>query len=252
MAPRNAPLYTQPADWVREQIRSGELPPGSEVPTERDLADQFGVSRATAARALDLLVTEGLISPGQSRAGRQVRHAELLAIYASRSESMDHRTTAGVDAWVSDTTSAGRSPGQTIEISVVHAPDWIAEWLEVEPMASVAVRRRLRTLDGQISNTADTYYPMWVTTEVPEILDPSDIPQGALALMAERGLRTESYVDALRWRTPTPEEARTLEISQGVSILAQVRTGYTDSKPIHLTRTLWPGDTIELRYEVPA
>ncbi|TMZ66847.1 GntR family transcriptional regulator, partial [Klebsiella pneumoniae] len=234
------------------QIRSGELQPGETLQAERTLAERWGISRGTAVRALDALVAEGLVTPGNTRAGRKVRDMRVLPIHASLTEQMERRKAAGVDAWVADTQDVGRTPGQSIDVGVVQADEEIVRWLEVPADAPVAVRRRLRTLDGEPNNRADTYYPMDIAQAIPEILDPSDVTQGVLALMAERGYVTEHYVDALRWRPPTPEEAQMLRIGQGVSVLIQARTGYMDGQPLHLTRTVWPGNTVELRYELPA
>jgi|GEM_PF-597646 len=249
---RPEPLYIRPANWVRQQIRDGVLAPGMSAPTERELAKQFGVSRDTAGRSLELLVSEGLLTPGNARAGRRVRNTRVLPVHASRSEQMERRLSSGVDAWVSDTQEAGREPGQTIDVSVVQASEEVAAWLEIDVDTPVAARRRVRTLDGEPSNTATTYYSMDIAQELPQILNPGDITQGVLALMAEHGYVTEYYVDALRWRPPTPEEADALGIGQGVAVLIQSRTGYQDGRPIHITRTVWPGNTIELRYELPA
>ncbi|HLU98905.1 MAG TPA: GntR family transcriptional regulator [Thermobifida alba] len=246
------PIYLQVADDLRERIRQGDLAPGDLMPTERDLARERGISRGTATRAIEVLVTEGLVTPGSTRAGRRVRDRRILAVHASRTELLDHRTTAGVDAWVSDTKEAGRQPGQSIDVGVETASPDIAKWLEIPEGAPVAVRRRLRTLDGQPSNRADTYYPMDLAQEIPEILDPADVPEGVIALMAKRGYRQVRYVDRLQWRPPTPEEASALRIGSGVAVLTQWRTGYTEDRPVKLTRSLWPGDTIELIYELQA
>lgn len=43
------------------RIRSGELAPGDRLPTERELCEEFGVSRATAQRAVSTLVEAGLV-----------------------------------------------------------------------------------------------------------------------------------------------------------------------------------------------
>src|SRR5699024_121257 len=128
---RPEPLYIRPANWVRQQIRDGVLAPGMSAPTERELAKQFGISRDTAGRSLELLVSEGLLTPGNARAGRRVRNTRVLPIHASRSEQMERRLSAGVDAWVSDTQDAGREPGQTIDVSVVQATEEVATWLEI-------------------------------------------------------------------------------------------------------------------------
>lgn len=55
------PLRIQLASILRERIRRGELAPGQAAPSGPQLADDFGVSRYTADRALDLLASEGLV-----------------------------------------------------------------------------------------------------------------------------------------------------------------------------------------------
>lgn len=54
-------LYRQIADQIRGLIRSGEFPPGSRLPPERDLAKQLGVSRPSVREALIALEVEGLV-----------------------------------------------------------------------------------------------------------------------------------------------------------------------------------------------
>jgi DNA-binding FadR family transcriptional regulator len=54
-------LYRQIADQLAELIRSGEFPPGERLPSERDLAQQLGVSRASVREALIALEIDGLI-----------------------------------------------------------------------------------------------------------------------------------------------------------------------------------------------
>ncbi|HEY4462402.1 MAG TPA: GntR family transcriptional regulator, partial [Streptosporangiaceae bacterium] len=41
------PKYRAIADELREQIESGQLPPGSQLPTEIELQDRFSASRNT-------------------------------------------------------------------------------------------------------------------------------------------------------------------------------------------------------------
>ena len=60
------PPYRQVAAILRGRIESGELPPGRRLPSIADLVQTYGIARTTAAKALRLLVDEGLaeISPG--------------------------------------------------------------------------------------------------------------------------------------------------------------------------------------------
>lgn len=51
----------QIVDDLRERILSGNLPNGSRLPAERELADQYGVSGATIREAVRVLATIGLV-----------------------------------------------------------------------------------------------------------------------------------------------------------------------------------------------
>lgn len=55
------PLYYQLAESIKEQIRSGDLRPGEQLPGERDLAEQVGISRMTTRQAIAYLVRDGVI-----------------------------------------------------------------------------------------------------------------------------------------------------------------------------------------------
>jgi DNA-binding GntR family transcriptional regulator len=55
------PLYLQIQKILHDQIRSGQHPPRSRVPSEQELAIQYGVSRMTARKSLDAPVTQGLL-----------------------------------------------------------------------------------------------------------------------------------------------------------------------------------------------
>jgi DNA-binding GntR family transcriptional regulator len=55
------------ADALREQLRSGEYPPGAQLPSERELIVRWGVSSRTIRVALDQLRTEGLVVSYQGR-----------------------------------------------------------------------------------------------------------------------------------------------------------------------------------------
>lgn len=55
------PLYRQIVNDLAAQIRQSLLPPGSRVPSERELCDRYGVSAVTARRALLELTQRGMI-----------------------------------------------------------------------------------------------------------------------------------------------------------------------------------------------
>jgi GntR family transcriptional regulator len=53
--------YRQIADYLREQIKSGELAPGDPLPSEQRLAQESGTAITTVRRAIKLLRDEGWI-----------------------------------------------------------------------------------------------------------------------------------------------------------------------------------------------
>ncbi len=60
------PIYRQIVDGARRRIASGELPPGTRLPSVRGLAMQLTVNTNTVAKAYAELTADGLI---ESRAG---------------------------------------------------------------------------------------------------------------------------------------------------------------------------------------
>jgi GntR family transcriptional regulator len=55
------PRYRQIADIIRERIESGELLPDRPIPSETAIQQEFGVARATARHAVELLREQGLV-----------------------------------------------------------------------------------------------------------------------------------------------------------------------------------------------
>ncbi|MBV9256875.1 MAG: PLP-dependent aminotransferase family protein, partial [Ktedonobacteraceae bacterium] len=61
------PLYRQIANQLREYIRTGALPVGGRLPTIRELAHQYGLTRLTVQSAYAELQAEGLVESGVGR-----------------------------------------------------------------------------------------------------------------------------------------------------------------------------------------
>ncbi|MBC7320576.1 GntR family transcriptional regulator, partial [bacterium] len=56
------PIYAKIAETLRNEIKSGNFKPGDQLPTEGELCRLYNVSRGTIQKALNLLVSEGIIS----------------------------------------------------------------------------------------------------------------------------------------------------------------------------------------------
>src|ERR1700720_3309827 len=64
---RSSRLYEQIVQQVEESIHKGALKPGDQLPPERELAEQFGVSRTAVREAVKTLREKGLVEayPGR-------------------------------------------------------------------------------------------------------------------------------------------------------------------------------------------
>ncbi len=59
--------YREIAGDITDRIRSGEYPPGSQLPSYTKLADLYSVSVSTAQRSIGLLQDRGLVLGSQGR-----------------------------------------------------------------------------------------------------------------------------------------------------------------------------------------
>ncbi len=63
----NVPLYFQLEQIIRSKILMGELLPGEQIPTEKELCETYQVSSITARQAILNLVNEGLLIRKQGK-----------------------------------------------------------------------------------------------------------------------------------------------------------------------------------------
>lgn len=64
---RSSRLYEQIVDQIEQAILKGELKPGDQLPAERELAEQFGVSRTAVREAVKALREKGLVEAFSGR-----------------------------------------------------------------------------------------------------------------------------------------------------------------------------------------
>ena len=80
------PIYLQIISQVKEQVSSGSVQPGDELPSVRELANSLGINMHTVRSAYLKLRDQGIIN---LRLGRKARIA--------RRQTADNSTMAGVD-----------------------------------------------------------------------------------------------------------------------------------------------------------
>ncbi|MFC5468933.1 GntR family transcriptional regulator [Cohnella suwonensis] len=73
------PRYEQMYAILRERVQSGEYKLGDRIPSEKELLEEFGVSRITSKKALDMLVNDGLIMRQPGRGSFVIKRDNLPA-----------------------------------------------------------------------------------------------------------------------------------------------------------------------------
>lgn len=61
------PIYLQVKSYILEKIKAGDYKPGNKLPTERELAQELGISRNTVSAAYKELLLEGTLEARQGR-----------------------------------------------------------------------------------------------------------------------------------------------------------------------------------------
>lgn len=243
------PLYRQVADKLRQQIADGEFPPGSKLPSERDLCERFGAARNTVRMGLSVLITEGLISAGHGR-GYEVRKNDVFVLDASRHENLDFTSAEDGDSYSNEVKRAGRQPHQEFRVQLWPAPADVAERLQVETGERTVLRYCRRFVDDTAWSTQATAYPMWLA-ENTRLTDPHDIEEGTTRYLSDLGFRQVRYRDEWSTRMPTPDEARELQLGPGVPVLLWMRTGLlVDGRAARCTVTTFRGDLNRVTYDI--
>src|SRR5919199_3101376 len=125
---RPVPPSRRMADELRRAILSGELAPGTKLPSERELARRHGTARNTARQAIDFLEADGLVEAQHGR-GVFVRERRPLLRVAHDRYSRRHRE-AGRAPFRAEAEAQGRTARvEVLAIEPVSAPHWVPQSL---------------------------------------------------------------------------------------------------------------------------
>lgn len=141
------PLHEQLVSQLRERIRTS-MPPHSQIPAERDLANEYGVSRNTVRAALAKLEMMGLI---YRRRGRGTFVANPLAEPTDLSDTY---------SFTDQMLDQGRDPySRVVYLQSFPATKYIAEQLGIPLGTPTYKLKRLRCADGVPLMVERTFLP---------------------------------------------------------------------------------------------
>lgn len=142
------PLYYQLETLILEEIENGSYPPGSMIPTEKELSQMFDISRTTVRQAIASLVQKDRLYRTKSK-GTFVAHPKTSQDFMRTIMSYDE-----------DVRAAGRVPStEMLKMEVVELYEEIAVDMGLEPGTKVIFLYRKRMVDGQPFVRVKTYLP---------------------------------------------------------------------------------------------
>jgi GntR family transcriptional regulator len=232
------PFYVQIAAALRQDIQAGKYQPGDQLPSERELREQWQVSQQVVRAALAELHAEGAVVTYQGR-GSFVRK-QLVP----RRLSTDISTSFG---WYTSLAHQGFKPAGQTTVTQAPCPPDAAEWLGIEEGTEVTVRDRLMGVEGEPpAMLATSYFPAWVIEGAPDLADPT---RGGMPELLRVGFGETFSEDVLTVRMPTLAEQQRLELDKGIPV--QMIAGATfdaQRRPLHFIRVVAAGGRIEFAY----
>jgi len=204
------PLYEQIKETLLARLAADHWRPGELLPSEPKLAEEFGVSQGTIRRALDEMVSQGLLTRYQGRGTAVTEHTPFRFFDFLRADG------------------ARELPeSKTLRISVNAASRTERDALELAAGKKVIriIRVRYLNLEPKIYETISVSRDLFSALST---MDARDVPNTIYNYYEQKfGVPVVSKRDRLRAASATQVEARYLHVDVGTPLLEIECTAYS-------------------------
>ncbi|WP_161980673.1 GntR family transcriptional regulator [Streptococcus sp. S784/96/1] len=229
-----APAYISIHDALKEQIDKGIWKIGDRLPSERDLADNFSVSRMTLRQAITLLVDEGILE-------RRVGSGTYVA---SRRVQEKMR---GTTSFTEIVTAQGKTPStKLISYQKKLASQTEMDRLHLKKTDYVIRMERVRYAD----NIPVVYEVASIPEELIRNVERHAITEHFFKTLTGNGYEIGKSQQVISAKIASERVADYLSIAKGHAILALTQVSYfTDNRPFEYVRSQYVGDRFEFYLE---
>lgn len=222
------PLYIQLKNLLRQQVSSGNLEPHSRVPSERELSEQFAISRMTARQALAELISEGQLytSAGKGTFVAEPKIRQSVQALTSFTEEMRYR---------------GFEPTtRVLRRESVAASGDVASSLRLAEGSAVVMVERLRLADNE-PMALETAFLSFAGAEQ---LIGIDLGGSLYRVLGERfGIVPAEAVQEFEADLAQSRERMLLRLHEGAPVLKLRRTTFdTAGAPFEYVTSVYRGD----------
>ncbi|MFE4693783.1 GntR family transcriptional regulator [Streptomyces sp. NPDC056749] len=226
--------YEEIAESLRARIAAGEFTPGATIPSGRDLAEQWDVSRATAIKAVDVLRNDGVVVAKQGT-GFVVTETPVARPAGAR-RAGSARVLGGMP------------------FLRIGEPDWaepssrVAVALGISP--GVQALRRIRVLqlpDGSPHSCVEAWFPPEIAEASPRLADTAPIAEGTTRYVRRQtGRFPAEGVDITTVRLATDVEAGRLGVPAATPVAVLLHSAHDqEGRPLVCEEGVTPSSLFE-------
>ncbi|MFD4840549.1 GntR family transcriptional regulator [Achromobacter sp. NPDC058515] len=235
------PLYHKVYLLLKQRLQAGGFAADTAMPGENALAAEYGVSRLTMRRSLDMLESDGLIKRRQGRGTFAVGHAQLSAPQGA----------SDIDALMAHLARMGmHTQVRLLELDTAPATPLVAARLELA--AGVLVQRavRVRSHQGQPFSYLTTFVP----NDIGQRIRRKDLgSKPLLAIFRDLGVRVARAEQSISAVLAEPGVAELLDVPVGSALLSLHRVVRDDSgRPVEWLHAQYRPDRYEYRMNMQA
>lgn len=221
------PIYLQIEEQLKARILAGEFEVGTAIPSERELTENFGVSRMTLRQAVTNLVNDGLLYREKGR-GTFVASPKV------------EQPLNGLTSFTEDMKARGMSPSnKLITFKKIEPEADIAEKLGLSSGEEVFSVKRIRYADDKPMAIERTFLPVKLFPQLTE-----EALKGSLySIIEEQQLKISHASQRMEAALVKKEDAELLKIGMPSAILMMERVSYlADGKPFEVVRSTYRAD----------
>ena len=222
------PMFEQFKEKLIQMIENKTYKPGDLLPSERELAHDFNISRVTVRRSLDALASDGIIIKKQGK-GNFVAASKIESKLETLLGFVEEFTEQGMKCVIT-----------VIKQGYETAPEDIASAMALKNNPEMFLLVRHISVDGKALGVDNIYIPRAIAYQF-DLVDFSKV--FVYRFLEQQGYKLISAEQSITVELPTSKDCAFLGIEPKDPILVRCRVAYMeDNRPIAYSRTLYRGD----------
>ena len=228
------PAYIRIHDAIKKEINGGVWEIGQRLPSERDLADDYEVSRMTLRQAITLLVEEGILE-------RRVGSGTYVASHRVQEKMR------GTTSFTEIVRSQGKTPSsQLISYQRKTANETEIQQLQLKATATVVRMERVRFAD----NVPLVFEVASIPEKLIQSFNQEDITEHFFQTLTDNGYEIGKSEQTIYAKNASERVANYLKVPKNHAVLALTQVSYfTDGRPFEYVHSQYVGDRFEFYLE---